>query len=388
MTEDFSNICAYEADALPAALKRVAAEPSFRRVADALQALVPADTFRSEQLLHALNHIETVDQLDDLIVLPLLDIIRRTTTSSLTLQGAEQADTERPALYLTNHRDIILDSAFLSVLLKQRTGQRIYIGIGNNLFAQPWIEDFVRANKSFSVIRGGTPRQIMLNSAHLSAYIHHVIGELHHSVWLAQREGRAKDSNDRTQPALLKMLSMAGEGSFLERIEQLNICPVALSYEYDPCDRLKAQEMQLKRDQPDYKKTRQDDLTSMQTGLLGTKGQVVFRMTPSINSELATVAAETSVRNEQICRVAAIIDRHIHANYHIFNTNRIAYDLLNGGQRFSNLYTTAERDRFIAYIDRQTDLIDLPEKDIPFLREKLLEMYANPLVNHLAATAQ
>lgn len=385
--KDFSNICAYEADALPAALQRVAATPSFQHIAVALQEHVKDKLFQADRLLYALQHITDINQLDNLVVLPLLEFIRQTTTTSLRLQGEESVDLHHPSLFLTNHRDIILDSAFLSVLLKQRTGERIYIGIGNNLYAQPWIEDFVRANKSFSVIRGGTPREIATNSATLSAYIHHVIGNLHHSVWLAQREGRAKDSNDRTQPAILKMLSMSGEGTFLDRIERLNICPVALSYEYDPCDYLKAKEMQLKRDNPNYKKTRQDDLLSMQTGIVGNKGQVVFNMTPSINDELSAIGAQTSVRNEQINAVTAIIDKHIHTGYHLFNTNRIAYDLLKGEERFAEVYTPTERDRFVSYIEAQTDRIDLPKKDVPFLREKLLEMYANPLINHLSATA-
>ncbi|MCM1035590.1 MAG: 1-acyl-sn-glycerol-3-phosphate acyltransferase [Paludibacter sp.] len=388
MTEDFSNICAYENDMLADALQRVAAEPSFLKVVTALQQMMPAGTFQAEQICQTLTHITDVDELDNTIVLPLLDFVRRTTTQSLSLQGIDSIDLQQPALFLTNHRDIVLDSAFLSVLLKQRTGERIYIGIGNNLFAQPWIEDFVRANKSFSVIRGGLPRQIATNSANLSAYIHHVIGTLRHSVWLAQREGRAKDSNDRTQPAILKMLSMAGEGSFLERIQRLNICPVALSYEYDPCDRLKAREMQLKRDNPDYKKTRQEDLLNMQTGILGNKGNVIFHLTPSINSELEQVAHQTNVRNEQITLVTEIIDRHIHANYHIFNTNRIAYDLLKGEHRFTTHYTQAEKDGFMAYIDAQIAQIALPDKDVPFLQEKILEMYANPLINHMAAKEQ
>lgn len=385
MNQDFNSICAYEDGDLHEALCRIAHEDSFLRLLPSVGKMVGDAQFDVKKITDLLEHVRTIDEFDNAVVLPLVGKIQQLTTASLVLTGLENTDINHPALFLTNHRDIILDSAFLSYIYKQHTGERIYIGIGTNLYAQPWIEDFVRANKAFSVIRGGNPRQILAHSSLLSKYILYVITRLHHSVWLAQREGRAKDGNDRTQPAVLKMLTMAGEGTLQERLERLNITPVSLSYEYDPCDFLKAREMQIKRDNNGvYEKTKADDLLSMKTGLLGWKGNVAFHITPSVNAELATVVNGSDVRNKQIENVAHLIDKHIHSHYHIFNTNRIAYDAFLHTGRFAGEYTMEEQNAFMQYVNRQIQRITgLPRPDEAFLRERILEMYANPLINHL-----
>ncbi len=380
MNQDFNSIRAYEDEDLHEVLSRVAQDETFRHLLPKLGQLMGSG-FDAQRVIGALQTIQNVGELDQYIVFPLLDRLLQTTTSGLTLTGFKNLKKSESALFLTNHRDIILDSAFLSYAYKQQTGDRIYIGIGTNLYAQPWIEDFVRANKAFSVIRGGSPREILTNSSLLSGYILHVISELHHNVWLAQREGRAKDGNDRTQPAVLKMLTMVGEGTLQERLKKLNITPVSLSYEYDPCDYLKAKEMQIKRDNGVYVKTKADDLLSMKTGLMGWKGKVAFCITPSINSELAEAISQYAIRNEQIEHVAQIIDEHIHRHYHIFNTNKIAYDEYLHTDKYAKDYTNEERMAFAEYIDKKIGLIEDIEPDREFLREKILEMYANPLVN-------
>lgn len=380
MNQDFNSIRAYEDEDLHEVLSRVAQDETFRHLLPTLGQLM-GSSFDAQRVIGALQTIQNVSELDQYIVFPLLDRLLQTTTSGLTLTGFKNLKKSESALFLTNHRDIILDSAFLSYAYKQQTGDRIYIGIGTNLYAQPWIEDFVRANKAFSVIRGGSPREILTNSSLLSGYILHVISELHHNVWLAQREGRAKDGNDRTQPAVLKMLTMVGEGTLQERLEKLNITPVSLSYEYDPCDYLKAKEMQIKRDNGVYVKTKADDLLSMKTGLMGWKGKVAFCITPSINSELTEAISEHAIRNEQIEHVAQIIDEHIHRHYHIFNTNKIAYDEYLHTDKYAKDYTCREKTMFAEYIDKKISLIEDIEPDREFLREKILEMYANPLVN-------
>ncbi len=383
MNQDFNSIRAYEDNDLPQVLNRIATDESFLKILPSIGKITGSEQFATQNIIYALQHTSNLNQLDQTIVLPLLEKIQQLTTDGLTLTGLKNISAARPALFLTNHRDIILDSAFLSLAYKQYTGERIYIGIGTNLYAQPWIEDFVRANKAFSVIRGGNPRQILANSSLLSAYILYVITGLHHNVWLAQREGRAKDGNDHTQPAVLKMLTMAGEGTLQERLEKLNITPVSLSYEYDPCDYLKAREMQIKRDKGVYLKTKADDLLSMKTGLMGWKGKVHFHITPSVNTELAETLQHSEIRNEQIDNVALLIDRHIHKHYHIFDTNRIAYDAYLNTDRFALEYTTKQEIAFLQYIERQIERITDITPDKAFLRKKILEMYANPLINYL-----
>ena len=217
----------------------------------------------------------------------------------------------------------------------------------------------------------------------LSAYIRQDITEEHQSVWIAQREGRCKDSNDRTQESLLKMLAMSGKGMPHEVLMPLNICPVSISYEYDPCDYLKAKEFQQKRDNPNYKKSPADDLLNMQVGITGYKGRVMFRFTPSINPFLEELGQREKDKAAQFSAIAAEIDRRIHQNYELYSGNLVAYDLLLSVQRFANNYSAEEKAVFEQYIAGQMAKIDLPEKDEAFLYKKLLEMYANPVINHL-----
>lgn len=298
---------------------------------------------------------------------PYLAKLAHDTASSLTLdyttdqQYVVEKDLHHGAFFMTNHRDIVMDSAWLSYLVERKYGIRPFIGIGNNLFGKKWIEPFVRLNRAFVVIRDGSPRELLQRSKTLSEYIHHLRAE-HKSIWLAQREGRAKDGNDLTQPAVLKMLAMGSDKPFLDAICDLNICPVCINYEYDPCDYLKAREMQLKRDNPEWKKTKEDDLESMATGIKGWKGKVVFRMTPSINHWINAYRIELSdmTRNEQIEAVAQRIDKQIHANYEIYERGT----------------------DFETYLQQQCDKIDLPNKDEQFLMDKLREMYNNPIRNY------
>lgn len=277
-----------------------------------------------------------------------------------------EKDIKHGAFFMTNHRDIVLDAAWLSLLLRCRYFIRPFIGIGNNLFAYKWIEWFVRFNRCFVVKRGAGAHAQLENAKVLSAYIRS-LRERGKSIWLAQREGRAKDSNDLTQASVLHMLTL-GENDFFENVKTLNICPVSITYEYDPCDYLKAREMQLKRDNPKWRKRAKDDVESMRTGIEGQKGRVVYRLTPSINPEIdALLAARPDIRelpiHDQIQSVCDIIDRHIHRGYEIFERGT----------------------DFDAYIESRLAKIDIPNKDEAFLREKLYEMYNNPIINYKKA---
>ena len=306
--------------------------------------------------------------IDFFILCPMLLVMRRKTTSGIHLRflgdkkRIEQA-IKHGAFFMTNHRDICMDAVWLTFLLRTRYFIRPYIGIGNNLFGKWWIEHLVRSLRAFVVIRNGGFRNQVENATTLSQYIRH-LRKRHKSIWLAQREGRAKDGNDITQPGVLKMLTIDAE-DFFERIKALNICPVCISYEYDPCDYLKAREMQLKRDNPKWRKSRKDDLVSMSVGIKGQKGKVVYRLTPSNNHEIDCALAErpellTLSRNEQIQFVCQLIDSHIH----------LAYEIYERGTEFDE------------YIDNRLKLIHLSNKDNVFLKERLYEMYNNPVLNH------
>ena len=309
--------------------------------------------------------------LDWVIAAPILLVWQRKTSTSLKLEYMGdrkqiEKDIKHGAFFMTNHRDIVMDSAWLSLLLRKRYFIRPFIGIGNNLFAKKWIEHLVRFNRCFAVIRNGGAHAQLENAHTLSAYIAH-LRQQGKSIWLAQREGRAKDSNDLTQPSVLHMLTINND-DFFQAIKDLNICPVSITYEYDPCDYLKAREMQLKRDNPKWRKRKRDDVESMVTGIKGQKGRVVYRLTPSINPEIDQLLAQhpeyqtlpLSEKTQIVCR---IIDKHIHLGYEIYERGT----------------------EFEQYIESRLQLIDIPNKDDAYLRERLYEMYENPAKNYQAA---
>lgn len=309
--------------------------------------------------------------LDWIIAAPILLVWQRKTSTSLKLEYMGdrkqiEKDIKHGAFFMTNHRDIVMDSAWLSLLLRKRYFIRPFIGIGNNLFAKKWIEHLVRFNRCFAVIRNGGAHAQLENAHTLSAYIAH-LRQQGKSIWLAQREGRAKDSNDLTQPSVLHMLTINND-DFFQAIKDLNICPVSITYEYDPCDYLKAREMQLKRDNPKWRKRKRDDVESMVTGIKGQKGRVVYRLTPSINPEIDQLLAQhpeyqtlpLSEKTQIVCR---IIDKHIHLGYEIYERGT----------------------EFEQYIESRLQLIDIPNKDDAYLRERLYEMYENPVKNYQAA---
>ena len=378
MEFNFEEIRCYNNEEVHGVLERLCEEKQFMKVLSTVYPLLPKENIKQRLMSYQSNY-----EFQKEMVCPFLQYLEANMTKGIDLNGLAKIDTSKAYLYISNHRDIILDSAFLCGKFIQRGLDTVEIAIGDNLLIYPWIEDLVRVNKSFIVKRGLSPRNVLESSQRLSAYIAHTISDKNQSIWIAQREGRAKDSNDRTQESLLKMFNMSGAGNFIENMKALNLCPLSISYEYDPCDFLKAKEMQQKRDNPCFKKDPKDDLINMETGVMGYKGKVVYEITGDISKELDAIANETSNRNQQIALTAELIDRRIHSNYTIFANNKIAFDLLKDAKHFSAEYTQTEKLDFERYLTLQIAKIDLENKDHDFLRSKLLEMYANPLINKL-----
>lgn len=295
--------------------------------------------------------------------------------------NVDAIDMEKRYTFVSNHRDIVLDSALLDVLLVDAGCKTTCeIAIGDNLLSLPWVKDLVRINKSFIVERSVSLRQMLLSSKRLSDYIHLVIAQKHDNVWIAQREGRAKDSNDRTQESIIKMMVMGGEGSLVERLKGLHIVPLAISYEYDPCDFLKAQEFQLKRDIADWKKGPMDDVVSMQTGIMGYKGHIHYDAAPCIDAWLDTLDPDMP-KADFFKAVATHIDEEVFRRYRLYPSNYVALDELEGTTAHADRYTAEQKAQFDGYIAQQMAKIQLPNKDEAFLRERLLTMYANPARN-------
>ncbi len=294
-------------------------------------------------------------------------------------------DVTRRFTFISNHRDIVLDSAILDVLLYDAGFKTTCeIAIGDNLLLLPWVKDLVRVNKSFIVERNLPMREMLVASRLLAEYMHFVIGEKNDNVWIAQREGRAKDSNDRTQEAVLKMMTMGGTGSLADRLVQLHLVPLSISYEFDPCDYLKAKEFQLRRDFAGWRKGPQDDLVSMRTGILGFKGRIHYCAAPCIDGFLRNLDPDLP-KNDFYRIVAEHIDHEIHRNYRLYPVNYLAMDLLAADNGHAAYYSEADKAQFEQYLTAQMAKIDLDNKDEAFLRERMLTMYANPAVNHLAA---
>ncbi|MDD3480383.1 MAG: 1-acyl-sn-glycerol-3-phosphate acyltransferase [Paludibacteraceae bacterium] len=378
MEQTFDNIRPYNPDELHDAFSRLIKEPTFLALIQQFMPQIPV-----EQVCTQLLSLPNATAFQKTFIVPLLNDIEAKHSKGITASGIDTI--QQPALFVSNHRDIVMDSALMDLVLFRAGLDSVEIGIGDNLLAAPWIRTLVRINKSFIVQRGLPVREMPKAFQELSGYIRHAITKKQTGVWIAQREGRAKDSNDRTQESILKMFALSGTKSFIENLKELNICPATISYEYDPCDYLKAKEFQQKRDNANFKKSPQDDLLNMKTGIMGDKGHVHFTFTPSINSELEQIEVSIDNRKAQIEAVVKLIDQRIHSNYTIYPINKVAYDELLNTTRFTAEVSPEERSEVESYLEQQLNKIDLPNNDYDFLRHKLLEMYANPLINYLAA---
>ncbi len=388
--KEFDEIRPYEPEEIQQAFNELLNDRQFSLV---LKGFVPwlPKSLRNGLLRMAFFGVRTPLGFQKRFMKPLVKLIMRRHTDGCIFDDSQLSPRVSMAddrfTFVSNHRDIVLDSAFLDVMLFEAGyPTTVEIGIGDNLLIYPWIKRLVRMNKAFTVRRGLTPKETLRSSQLMSRYIHFAVSEKKENIWIAQREGRAKDSDDRTQDAVLKMLAMGAPETataLVDKLRDLNIVPLTISYEFDPCDYLKAQEFQQKRDHAGFKKSRQDDLDNMRIGIFGYKGHVVYRPAAPINTwidELADIP-----RTEFYKALGERMDKEIHRNYHLYPCNYIALDELNGSSQYVDHYTVADKQRFENYLQSQMDKISLPEKDESFLRERMLTMYANPLANHLAA---
>ena len=386
-TNEFDEIRPYEPEEMAQAFDDLIHDRQFSLVMKGFAPWLPKSV-RNAVLKLAFNGVKTPLDFQLRFMKPVVQYIIRKHTDGCTfddsaLKGGQNSqlsalNSQPRYTFVSNHRDIVLDSAFLDLLLiKAGHPTTVEIGIGDNLLIYPWIKRLVRMNKAFTVRRGLSPKEMLRSSQLMSRYIHYAVTEKNENIWIAQREGRAKDSNDRTQDSVLKMLAMGGP------LSELNIVPLTISYEFDPCDYLKAQELQERRDIPGFKKSRQDDLDNMKTGIFGYKGRVHYHCATPINQWIDELSGLP--RTEYYSALAQRMDKDIHRGYQLFPCNYIALDDLNGTTEFAAQYTDADRQRFETYLSGQLAKISIPNKDEAFLRECMLNMYANPLRNKLAA---
>ena len=378
--EEFSEIRPYEPEEMKQAFEELLSDRQFQLVLKGFVPWLPKGV-RNGLLRLAFRGVRTPLDFQLRFMKPVVKHIIRKHTDGCSFDDAALMQKDARYTFVSNHRDIVLDSAFLDVMLVQSGyPTTVEIGVGDNLLIYPWIRRLVRMNKAFTVRRGLSLRETLAASQLMSRYIHYAVTQKRENIWIAQREGRAKDSSDHTQDAVLKMLAMGGD------LRELNIVPLTISYEYDPCDYLKAQEFQQKRDNPAFKKSRQDDLDNRRTGILGYKGRVVYRPAAPVNTWLDELASLP--KTEYYKALAGRMDREIHRGYELFPCNYVALDELSGKSQHADHYTAADKQRFDDYLQGQLAKIQLADKDEPFLRERILTMYANPVINKQKADGE
>ena len=365
----FSDISPYNSSEFHEKISHLVKEPGFEHAVKWVLKDIDYADFCNQLLL-----VKDGNTFQKEIMMPFLELLVAKTTSGLTCNGLGNIDTSKAYTFITNHRDIVLDTSFLNLCFLRSGYPTTEVAIGDNLLIYSWIADLVRLNKSF-IVKRNLPRAKALDAAkELSGYIHYAITEKNQSVWIAEREGRSKDSNDKAQDALIKMLGLGGNDGFKQNLMETNILPVSISYEYDPNDYLKAREFLLKKNDPDFKKTQRDDLFAMETGT---------PINPFI--EATTENDDKNVIAREVCQ---LVDCQIHAGYKLFPINYVAFDQLLNTNQFSDKYTQEDVLNFNNYISEQINKIDEPnltDSDRDYLHEMMLTMYANPLKNKITA---
>ncbi len=365
--EEFEDIRPYYDSEINAALNRLTNYPQFKNI---LQFLYPES--EHNKIIALLNNIHTAADLQSKFMRKLVfDVVEKTSTE-FTVNGLQNISPKIPYLFISNHRDIILDSAILQAVLNKNNFPTTEITFGSNLMSNPLIVDFGKANRMFKVNRGGNPREILKNSQVLSAYIRHTITEKKASVWIAQRNGRTKDGNDKTEIALLKMLNMSGKLSVNQNFNDLNIIPVTISYELEPCCGEKINEIYISKKQ-NYIKKPGEDVASIIKGLTQQKGKIELAFGQKINLQ-----NDYGTTNEAIKNIAKKIDKIIYSNYKLYKFNYIAFDLLSNSTKYTKNYNELDINDFIKYKNITISKIEGNEIEIENI---FLKLFANPIIN-------
>ena len=369
---EFKSISPYTDAEAAEALSKVAEIPLITKIS---QMMFPSES--PDYLKNVLKQIQTVEQFQVLVMQRFVRWVLENTVANFSYDGVENIDKEKKFLTLSNHRDIILDPAITQLVLHLNGIPMTEIAVGDNLISNEAIEWLIRSNRMIKVVRGVSARELYLSSQLLSRYIRLNITDQRSSIWLAQRQGRTKNGYDTTEQGLLKMLDMSGGEDFQKNFEELNIIPMSISYEYEPCDILKAREIVISRTQK-YVKAEGEDTNSIVTGVMQYKGDVHLHICEPLSAEEIAEAAACD-KNERYQVIRRAIDRRVISGYKLFKTNYVAFDILNGSSKYADKYEPADVEKFAAYMENQMAQVD-PEVDKAELKEVFLNIYANPVV--------
>ncbi|WP_294960029.1 1-acyl-sn-glycerol-3-phosphate acyltransferase [uncultured Flavobacterium sp.] len=299
-------------------------------------------------------------------------------SEGLTTSGFEKLEPNTSYLFISNHRDILLDTTLLNVCLFEHGLVMTASAIGDNLVKKAFLATLAKLNRNFLVLRGLSPREMLQSSKLLSEYMGQLLLRENRSVWIAQREGRTKDGNDETNPGVLKMIGMASdEEDLMNYFKKLKIVPVSISYEYDPTDVLKMPQLMAEANNEVYVKDKNEDFMTILSGVMGTKKRIHISVGDVLDKEIDQIVAENDNANKQVQALAQTIDDVILTNYQLWPTNFIAYDILNETDKFAHKYKESEKQLFERRLEMRIG------SDNPVTRQGFLAMYANPVVNKL-----
>jgi hypothetical protein len=371
MTEyTFDDLRPYTPSEIAPAMKRIAQSEYFEKMA---AFVFPGKDV--EKMRKMISEITSTEEFQTKVMSVLNEEIIRNSIRDFTYDGLEYLDKNKSYLFVSNHRDIVLDSSLLQQIFHRNGFRTTEITFGSNLMISRLIIDIGKSNKMFTVIRGAGMKDFYKNSIHLSEYIRHTVTEKKESIWIAQRNGRTKDGNDATDQGIVKMFGMSGPSGLTESISMLNIVPISLSYQIEPCDVFKTRELYATRNGEKYMKQKNEDLTSILAGMTEPKGDVHFSICEPLRAE-ELVFPDIVSPNDFYRKVAELIDRRIYAKYKLFDNNYIAHDIRSGEKRFSSFYTGEEKKLFEQRCQHILSSLD-GDKDI--LSSIFLGIYANPV---------
>ena len=370
---EFESISPYTDEEAAEALSKLAEYPLLAHVS---QHFFPEES--PDFLKNLLKNIKTIDDFQILVMQKFVRWVLEHTAKNFSYDGVSNIDPSKKFLALSNHRDIILDPAITQLVMYTNGIPMTEIAVGDNLITNKTIEYLIRSNRMIKVVRGITARELYLSSQLLSKYIRLNITEQRSSIWLAQRQGRTKNGYDVTEQGLLKMLDMSGQADFQRNFEELNIIPMSISYEYEPCDVLKARELVISRKRK-YVKAEGEDLNSIMVGIMQPKGNIHLNIGKPLTSEEIAAAASCD-KNDRYQLIRHAVDLRVIEGYRLWKNNYIAYDIVNHGFKYSDKYTPSEASQFVAYMEKQLDTVE-PEINREDLRRIFLDIYANPVIS-------
>jgi hypothetical protein len=376
--EEFANISPYTDEEAVAALKRLSHHPMLPFIS---KYLFPKE--RVNLLAKALRKVTSIDDFQQTVMSKVVSAVVDSTSAGFTYDGIENIKGDRKFLAISNHRDIILDPALTQWTFFNEGLPMTQICVGSNLLSSRTFEDLLRSNRMIKVIRGISARELYLSSQHLSRYIRHTITSGTASVWIAQREGRTKNGLDVSEQGILKMFDLSGTGGFKSNFQELNMIPMSISYEYEPCDARKARELLIKRETGSYTKKPDEDMHSILTGIRQWKGGIHLSIGKPI-TDLEIIRASWFEKNDRYQAIRRTIDRRIIEGYKLWKTNYMGYDLMTGTDSFAEMYTPEDLENFKSYTEHKLGKLER-RLDRDSLRVIFWRIYGNPVLAKIEA---